>query len=387
MALTGAPRTSRADGSPAISWDAPAGCPDVGAVRAEVVRLVGGDPSAKVTDIRARVERRGESWHLRVTLRDDGRPRERTLTTDSCAAAARAAAFIVAIALEPTVGGLDPAAPSGSAPTPDSAPGPGPAPAPPGPAPAPGSAPGPGLVPAPPGPARDPSPGAASGPGLAPARPDLVSPGAAIASADMTAAVAEAPRDPATTRPPVHPDAPGASQRRRVPQGLVHLGPALQVGMAPVGVGLAAAAGLQWSRSRVTLGYVRWFPTLLRAAGRPEVGGELSVHAAALRVGPRLRAGPLELPLHLGLELGALRAVGLGGDLNFTRHALWAAALAGLGVAWAPKALRGRGALILTAEAALALHRPSFVFDDALELGRVGPAAFRGQLLVELRLP
>ena len=148
-----------------------------------------------------------------------------------------------------------------------------------------------------------------------------------------------------------------------------------------------AAVGVLWPRLRLVVGYVRWFPTRRRTAARPELGADLSVHAATVRLGPLLRAGPLEFPLHLGVELGALRAVGVGGDTNLAPRGLWAAATAGAGLAWAPRALRGHGALVVTAEAAVALHRPTLVFNDDIEVYRIGPAAFRGQFALEVRFP
>jgi len=329
IALAGAPQPSLAGAAPTIAWDVPAGCPDVGVLQAEVVRLIGADAPMKVADIRARVERRDDGWHLVVLLTVEGRALERTLTTDSCEAATRAAAFIVAIAIDPAAGGLDPA-----------------------PAPEPG-----------------------------PVEPDLVP------TAGPTSVPVDTPAEPAPTeRPPgTLDDRP--TRPRLTPRGLLQLGPGLQVGMMPVGVGLAAAFGLLWPRLRVALGYARWFPTRVPVPTRPGLLSELSAHAATLRAGPVLRAGPLEVPLYLGVELGALRTAGIGADVNFTRRGLWGAAIAGAGVGWAPRALRGHGALILAAELAIALHRPRLVFNEDIEAYRIGLAAFRGYFLVEARFP
>ena len=274
-ALAAAPRPSQANTVPAIAWDAPAGCPDADALRAEVLSFVGGDVPTKVSDIRARVEQRDDGWHIVVTLTLDGRVRERTLTTESCEAAARAAAFIVAVAIDPLAGGFDFGPPPNSAQEAEPV--------------------VPDMVPPPtPGPATVGTP-----------RP-------------MTAETTEPlPAPGASEEPPTPTPTPSRPTRRRLtPSGLVQIGPGLQAGMVPVGVGLAAAAGLRWPRLRLTLGYTRWFRTQVRQPARPDLGGELSVHAANLRVGPVVRAGPLELPFHLGVEFGALHAVGVGGDLN-----------------------------------------------------------------------
>jgi hypothetical protein len=135
------------------------------------------------------------------------------------------------------------------------------------------------------------------------------------------------------------------------------------------------------------VGYTRWFLTDIRRAAERPYGAEFSVHAGHVRGGPVLHAGPLELPLHVGIELGALRAVGVGGDANYTATVLWGAATVGAGLGWAPRRLRGYGALLLSAEAAVSLRRPRFEFAGDLAVHRVGPAAFRGFLLVEARFP
>lgn len=347
--LGSAPRVARASALPAIVWDAPPECPGVDVLRAEVARRIGADAAATVAQVRVRVERRADGWHLAVTLTDDSLALERSLKTESCEAATRAAAFIVAIAIDPAAGG------------PEAAPGPTP----------------PALVPEP----APPAPAPPAPPAPAPRRPAIEP------ASPLTGAVTPAPAVAPAIEPGADEPAPRPSVRRRAPQGLLHLGPGLQVGMAPVGAGLAAAGGLLWPRLRLALGYVRWFPTRLPASTNPGLGGELSVHAANLRVGPVLRAGPLEFPLHLGLELGVLRAEGRGGDVNFTRHGLWGAATVGAGLAWAPRALRGHGALVLAGELALALHRPQLVFNDDILVHRIGAAAFRGQLMVEARFP
>lgn len=328
----GAPRPGRA--APPIAWEAPAGCPDAAALQTEVDRLVGRDADAAsaISSVHARAAPQGQGWSLVVTIVQDGRTHVRTLTTDTCEAAVRAAGFVIAIAVDPAVGGLE--------------------------------------VPPPPPPAGEPVPAAPAAPEPAPAAPEPAPP-------------AEAEEEP----PSVPDPPPRPAPRRLAPRGLLQVGPAVQAGMLPVGVGLTAAAGLVWRRLRISLGYTRWFRTALRSDSDPTLGGRASVHAATLRVGPVLRAGPLELPLHLGVELGALQAVGVGGDVNFTRAGLWGAALAGVGLAWAPRALAGHGALILLAEAAVAVHRPRFVFNQDLEIARIGPAAFRGLLLLEARFP
>ncbi|MCY1065420.1 hypothetical protein OV090_11640 [Nannocystis sp. RBIL2] len=330
-----APATTRAAALPSIEWDAPAGCPDAEVLRAEISRHL--DPAAAsgaTGSIRVQARPDGAGWHVAVAIATDGRTQERTLAVASCDAAVRAAAFVIAIAVDPAQREPE------------------------------------DVVPAPPDPPT-PSP-PKPGP-----EPEAVSEGGpAPALAEVEAPPADAPLAPGSRAP-----------RRRAVRGLVYVGPGVQVGMLPVQAGLAVGAGLVWPRARLTLGYARWFTTEVWRPGELPYGAEFAVHAGQLRGGPVLRAGPLELPLQAGLELGALQAAGLGGERNYTATALWGAATVGAGLMWAPRASRGFFAVGLLAEAAFALRRPQFVFEGDREIRRVGPAAFRGFLQVEARFP
>ncbi|WP_143141264.1 hypothetical protein [Nannocystis exedens] len=334
-----APADARAAAVPTLEWDAPAGCPDVAALKAEISRHL--DPVAEAAatgSIRVQARPGGAGWQVVVAIATDGRTQERTLAVASCDAAVRAAAFVIAIAVDPAQREPE------------------------------------DVVPAPPAPAAPPQPQPEAGPGPKPE---------ATAEAEPTAATALAEVEPLPAKAPPGPRA----RRRRAVRGLVSLGPGVQAGMLPVGAGLAAGAGLAWPRARLTLGYARWFTSEVRRGGERPYGAEFSVHAGQLRGGPVLRAGPLELPLHAGIELGALQAAGSGGEPNYEATVLWGAALVGAGLAWAPRALRGFFALGLQAEAAIALRRPQFVFEGDAEVLRVGPAGFRGFLQVEARFP
>lgn len=360
------PRAVAAASAPTIAWDAPAGCPGADALTAELARHV--DPAALAAEpaiIRVRARPKGERWAVVVAIEVDGRTQERTLAVESCDAAVRAAAFVIAIAVDPAR-----REPQDVVPPP-----PAPAPLPVGEAPSGEDDP------------RAAASGGSAAAGLEPASANPAAPGV-IAGAELQ----PEPARPAGVGAPADDELPAElvsrpKPPRRAVRGLVQIGPALQAGLLPVGAGLSAAVGLLWPRARLAFGYTRWFATEVRRTGERPYGADFSVHAAHVRAGPVLRAGPLELPLHVGLELGALRAAGVGGDANYTATQLWGAATVGAGLAWAPRALRGHAALVVLAEAAVALRRPQFVFAGDLEVHRVGPAAFRGFLLVEARFP
>ncbi|MFY0534508.1 hypothetical protein [Nannocystis pusilla] len=267
-----APASTQAAALPPIEWDAPAGCPDAAVLRAEISRHL--DPAAAAAatgSIRVQARPDGAGWHVAVAIATDGRTQERTLAVASCDAAVRAAAFVIAIAVDPARREPEDVVPAPPDPTPP-----------------------------PPKPGPEPQPKAASDGGPAPA------------PAEVEAPPIDAPLAPGSQ-----------ARRRRAVRGLVYVGPGVQVGMLPVQAGLAVGAGLAWPRARLTLGYARWFTTEVWRPGEPSYGAEFAVHAGQLRGGPVLRAGPLELPLQAGLELGALQAAGIGGEPNYTATALW----------------------------------------------------------------
>jgi len=323
---------------PPIAWDAPAGCPDADALAGEVARHVDATAiAAESTSIRVRARPQERGWSVVVAIDGDGRTQERTLAVDSCEAAVRAAAFVIALAVDP---------------------------------------------------ARRESQDVVPVPPEAPPAPPVVKAVPRVVAENGPEPPVNAPDDvDALEAPLAELDPPPTPARRRSIRGLLQVGPGLQAGMLPVDAGLTVATGLLWPRARLVFGYTRWFRTAVRRSGERPYGADFSVHAGHVRAGPVVRAGPLELPLHVGVELGALQAVGVGGDDNYEATALWGAATVGAGLTWAPRALRGFAALVVLAEAAIALRRPLFVFAGDLEVHRVGAAAFRGFVLIEARFP
>lgn len=95
----------------AVRWEAPPECGTADDVRAEVTRLgvapqPGDDATLSVSGTVARND--DGTWRLTLVVDRDGRPRARALEAASCRALVDSAAFIIAIALDPSVGGEDP---------------------------------------------------------------------------------------------------------------------------------------------------------------------------------------------------------------------------------------------------------------------------------------
>jgi hypothetical protein len=103
LCAAAAPSSAAARERLALSWTAPAGCPDAAAVRAEVTRLLGGEgpPSAQVVIVTAVVvEERPGAWQ--VTLERPGAGGVRVVRGSTCAAIGDAAAVILALMIDPT---------------------------------------------------------------------------------------------------------------------------------------------------------------------------------------------------------------------------------------------------------------------------------------------
>ncbi|MCY1072203.1 hypothetical protein OV090_46080 [Nannocystis sp. RBIL2] len=356
---------ARAPAMPTIGWEAPAGCPSAERVVARIGEVVGARPvSPAVSAVRARVERQGGGWLLVVVFSGRDGSTERRLTLHDCEATANATALLVGIAL---VGPASGAAPEEI----------------------------PLAVPVPEAEARDREgrvrageAGAGSAEtggegreraGATGARPAETGGEGRERAADGTQARGRA--------------ADGMQARGRAadgvgggrPRAFVQVGPALAVGVLPrATAGLAAGLGVAWSRLRVALGYAGWFRSPARWAEDPQIGAELALHAGALRVGPVRRVGPVELQAALGLEFGALRAAGVGSEVNLERRTWWGATLVGGGLAWAPRALRGHGALLIQAELVVPLHRPTLLYNRE-PIFRFGAVGLRAGLQLEAR--
>ncbi|WP_434420311.1 hypothetical protein [Nannocystis pusilla] len=423
---------ARAPAMPAIGWEAPAGCPSAERVVQRIGEVVGARPvSPAVTAVRARVERQGGGWLLTVVFSGRDGSTERRLTLHDCEATANATALLVGIALVGPASGTAPEEIPLAVPVPE-----------------PeargrdggttgtgherGGEAGPGS-PRRGGEARG---RAADGAGTAKEARERAA-GQEEAGRDRAAAAGDARERAAgadrEAREDADPDAPGGADglgggtgadkdgqrgpggadaggraagagaarlgggdaagtrtgNERVaggrPRAFAQVGPALAVGALPRATpGLAAGLGVAWPRLRVALGYAGWVGSPARWAEDRQIGADLALHAGSLRVGPVRRVGPVELQAALGLEFGALRAAGVGSEVNLAGRTWWGATLLGGGLAWAPRALRGRGALLVQAELVVPLHRPTLLYNRE-PIFRLGAVGLRAGLLLEAR--
>lgn len=361
-----------------VQWDAPAGCPDGAVVRARVVRLVGEEAARKARlTARAAVRAEGGRWALELELAGETGAGKRSLSAGRCEELAGAAALVIAIAVDPRavlagaeVGGPAPAD-GGGAGAEDMA----------------GET---GVVPAAPGAVEAAGPrDVAGGTGGGPPAPGR----------DAGASEAAGPVDMAKRSGDGGPGAPAVGPDEVVPETgakgqVAARGSGLRFGLrAAAGVGFArilpgpsAAVGLTLSLAgrgwRAEFGGVYAPPVV---GGSAQIGGVFQLGAVELRGCPALRRGRFELPLCVGLQLGAMQGSGRGSGLTatYTARSLWLAATLGGALAWRP---RERFGLWLQVDAIGALVRPSFVTVGGATVHEA--ARFGGQALagVEVRL-
>lgn len=329
----------------ALDWTAPPGCPDQAEVYARVVRRTGQEAADRASlTARATVREAGPGrWTLTLELTGATGGGRRELSAPRCEELVEAAALVVAIAVDPRA-----ALATGEV-----------------------------VVPAPP----ELTQGEGSKGQVVKDMSSREGPDGQVGK-DMS----DGPRAP--PRPTDEVAAPVAEEPARLEA------PAPAERPRSVRVGLRAAAGVSFARllprpsAAVSLALSvsgkRWRAELGGLYAPPVTGGDgvigglFQAGAVELRGCPVLRRGAVEVPLCVGLQIGAMQGRGRGTGLATTTTARspWLAATAGAAVGWRP---RGRVGLWLGADAIVALLRPSFVTAGGVKVHEA--ARFGGQLL------
>jgi hypothetical protein len=194
----------------------------------------------------------------------------------------------------------------------------------------------------------------------------------------------EPERQPAAARPRRRWDRPPARplQRGDRPGVWLRVRGGGEFGAVPGGTGgfeLAFAIGGDRLRGEITGAY--WI-------GRPTDGSEARVHlgTATPRVCGMIAAGPIDVPLCAGVELGGMLAQSID-DATQSRTQIWFAAHAEPGIRWA---FSKRVSLWVAAQAFVPIVYPQFVLeaesDPDVEVYRPSPAGLRGLAGLEFRL-
>lgn len=329
--------TDAVRGGIALRWRAPTGCGDADGVLDDALALLVDpvDPGVTLRVEASVVVRERAALVLRIG--DGPGASERHLEVARCDALVSAAALLVAMAIDPSVGGsiTDAIVPEPDAPI---------EPAPIEPAP---------IEPAPIEPARiEPAP----------------------------VAVVESPPAPSPLALPTDPRTP------------LHLGASLGAGLGAFTLPRVTAAleldlSLATRTARVELGATWWAPTEGTSTSNARVRGRFQLAAAVLRgcVVPRWRA--LEFPLCAVAQAGAILGRGTAAlpDPRSAR-APWIAVGGGPSILWRPRRAGGRLGLWLRAEGHGALTRPAFETAPSGLVWRAGPGALVVQAGAELRL-
>ncbi|WAS99263.1 hypothetical protein [Nannocystis punicea] len=174
----------------------------------------------------------------------------------------------------------------------------------------------------------------------------------------------QSPLSPPPSKPPV-----------RRPGLAVGFGAAAGLGpTARFAAGLSGNLSLVWRRVRLDLRGSGWLPSPLHDADHPSAGATLRLAAGAVRGCPRLVRRTLALELCAGVELGALRAEGVGLTSIERTRGLWAAGLLAPGLQWRPLRWLVLGVEV---EALVAFTRRSYAIRDGGVFHVVPPAGVR----------
>jgi hypothetical protein len=220
-------------------------------------------------------------WLLDLEIDKGGESSLRQLVAPHCETVLDAAAFVVAIAIDPTL------ASTGTPPTE----------------------------------IEVPEPAAVSTPAAGETRPDVA------ATATTPGTTTTSSTQAATPPPP----------RRRALHGIVRAGGGLDGGALPrVGAMLEGAVGVGGKWFRIEATGVYRLQTNQPAIADPTVGGRFSMWAFGGRGCGVPRWKQVEFPLCAGLEGGRLIAQGYGLPVNRTVRTPWGAATVGPGLAWKP---------------------------------------------------
>jgi hypothetical protein len=291
-----------------LGWRAPAECPGADVALRTIDALLEGHAPADDRRIAADVviERGGAGFRASVRVDDGENVGERELESASCEEVADAAALIVAMAVDPRIGGAPPSEGETEAPPVE-------------------------PIPAPP-----PASTQAGEVGSTAATEPVAPP------ACTTAAPAE--RERPRKRPPLHLVARAAG--------------GVGYGSVPTVAGVVmialALAGPRW---RVELDVDVWTPRTREAPGGSGIGVRVLGWTLGVRGCGSALAGRLEVPVCAGIRSGALHGSGVGPVASQRRFAPWVVATIGSGVwGW----ITPRFALALDVDGIISLTTPAF---------------------------
>ena len=154
-------------------------------------------------------------------------------------------------------------------------------------------------------------------------------------------------------------------------------------GLPRIGGTAGVAIGGQFGRGRVEVVGRYAFPQRTDVDEEPDAGARFMIGSAIARGCGVFYAGRVEFPMCGGVELGAVRASGVGVMDARVAHRLWA----GFNVGPSLAVVFGAFALTLGVEATTLFRRPRFEIRGAGAIHRLGPVHGRALAGLELRWP
>ena len=185
--------------------------------------------------------------------------------------------------------------------------------------------------------------------------------------------------------PPTPTDEASEPASPRTLRGAVRVMAGAGIGLLPsVAPELHGAVALFGEKWRVELNVRHSFQRQLRLDDEPGVGGDFRLTTGGARGCPVPRVGPIEIPLCVGLDVGALWGQGVGVSQTVATRRAWLAIAVGPALRWT---LGRYIALHGGADAYIVLLRPGFAFETRGRLFRAPPAAVSVAGGVEVRFP
>ncbi|MEX1361649.1 MAG: hypothetical protein AB1Z98_00870 [Nannocystaceae bacterium] len=324
-----------------LQWEAPASCPDRGAVLAMIDRSLGevDDSPRREVDVRGTLRVEGSTAFVLDLTLDEGRGGTRRLRGSSCEELSEAAALVVAMAIDPRLlersaerpSETEAEVPSASSPIATS-------------------------------PEAEPDPEA-----------EAESEPVPVATSPSTVAVDE----PA--------DAPAGPARDRALAFVARFDGGVGGGPLPGASGVAMVAlGLIGRGFRAELTGSYWPPSSTVSETNPRVGVRAQLWTVGAQGCGEPRVGPVSIPLCAGLHAGAVHAIGTGAQSPLRVASRWVAVVIEPGVVWWA---RPRLGLAVRASGHVAVARPQWRSEPSGAIFAAAPVGGTVRAGLELRLP
>lgn len=280
---------------PVLEWEAPSSCPDRETALRDIDALLGGEAPREAFSFSVRIDRDGETHRLKLITRSGDDEEERVIRAPRCDSVVDAAVLMIAITLDPIAAtgsvrnsGWTRASQHDASPSPP-----------------------------------EPAERSQRGPDGTQARPPDPTPAPALAPAKRPVEPIQPP--PRHTRPPPPKIVYGIRPQFVADWGAL---PSLSPG---IGLNLSLTRGLL--RFELTGAY--WDQRRASRSDLQKQGAWVDLGTAATRMCVAFGTEKVKFPTCAGIEMGAMRSLGIGIDLTTPRNAFWIGGVGGPTLVWA----------------------------------------------------